>query len=143
MTNHRLIRVQGETEWNAYHAIREQVLFEARGRYGVYDRNHPDEHADGNNPFLLLLDARPIGAIRIDIRVPIAYFRRVAIREDVQRHGHGTVMMQLAEQFARDSGCTTALSNVASDAVAFYSRLGFAPDTARDALPSVAMIKPL
>ena len=31
-------------EWEAYHLIRRQELFEARGRIGIYDANRPEEH---------------------------------------------------------------------------------------------------
>jgi hypothetical protein len=34
--------VASREDWAAYHAIRERVLWEARGRRG-YDRTHPDE----------------------------------------------------------------------------------------------------
>ncbi len=143
MIEHRLAHVRTDAEWDSYHAIREHVLFEARGRFGVYDRNHPDEHLQGNYPFLLLLGTRPIGVIRIDVQPPIAYFRRVAIIPELQRLGHGSVLLRLAENFASHSGCSTILSNVDANAVPFYSRLGFATDPARDAAPSVAMLKSL
>jgi hypothetical protein len=43
-------------EWEAYHGIRRKVLFENRGRIGVYDKNHPDESREGNYPLILLLN---------------------------------------------------------------------------------------
>ena len=38
-----LVDVQDPADWVAYHAIRRQELFEARGRHGLYDENYPGE----------------------------------------------------------------------------------------------------
>ena len=112
-------------EWEAYHSIRRRVLWEARGRVGVYDDAHPDEHKDGNFPKLLMLANAPIGAIRIDIVGPIGWFRRVAIVESLQRQGHGSKLMRMAEAFARKHGVSRLQSNVDRGAIAFYERFGF------------------
>jgi GNAT superfamily N-acetyltransferase len=114
-----------EEDWRAYHSIRRKVLFENRGQFGVYDENHPDEHSDGNHPLLLIHNGEPIGVIRVDISGTLAIFRRVAIREDLQRSGHGRVLLALAESFAQSSGCNQISSEVASDAVGFYQRCGY------------------
>jgi GNAT superfamily N-acetyltransferase len=112
-------------DWKAYHGIRRKVLFENRGQSGVYDENHPDERREGNYPLLLLLEGEPIGVIRVDINGLQAIFRRVAIREDLQRSGHGRVLLTLAESFAQSKGCNYILSAVAPDAVGFYERCGY------------------
>ena len=64
------------------------------------------------------------------------------IREDVQRQGHGTVMLQLAERFACDNGCNVIKSFVNPEAITFYERCGFNRDepSLSDA-PHVAMRK--
>jgi sirohydrochlorin ferrochelatase len=74
MPDHELVTPSDPTEWKAYHDIRRQVLLEARGEFGTYDENHPDERAVGNHPKLLT-----------------AILRRVAIRADAQRHGRGRI----------------------------------------------------
>jgi GNAT superfamily N-acetyltransferase len=135
--------VSSDAEWESYHAIRERVLWEARGRFGEYDRDHPDEHADGNHPLLLLVDGEPVGVIRVDVRPPIAWFRRVAVREDVQRRGHGRAMLELAMDFSRERGCFEVRSNVDPEAVTFYQRLRFAVLDDEDAGPSVGMSRDL
>jgi len=116
-------------DWAAYHAIRRHVLFERRGRFGVYDANHPDEHKVGNYPKVLALGHDIIGVIRIDVAPPHAVFRRVAIREDQQRRGHGRTLLRLAERFALQHGCRELSSQVDPAAVAFYARCGFAVRT--------------
>jgi GNAT superfamily N-acetyltransferase len=112
-------------EWEAYHGIRRKVLFENRGRIGVYDKNHPDESREGNYPLILLLDGEAIGVIRVDINGKQAIFRRVAVREDLQRAGHGRALLALAESFARTMGRHQIWSDVAPDAVGFYERCGY------------------
>lgn len=139
MSESELRRVTNEADWEAYHRIRESVLWTARGRLGVYDRSHPDEHADGNNPFLFVVDDEPIGVLRVDLEPPTAWFRRVAIREDHQRRGHGRRMLELAMDFARLNGCIEARSNVDPVAVSFYRRLAFEVIEGVDAGGSIPM----
>lgn len=134
-----LRRVASDADWEAYHRIREDVLWIARGRIGVYDRSHPDEHADPNYPFVFIVHGEVLGVLRVDLRPPVAWFRRVAIREDVQRHGHGRRMIALAMDFARANGCTEARSNVDREAVSFYRRIAFEVIEGADAGESVPM----
>jgi GNAT superfamily N-acetyltransferase len=132
-----------DEEWDAYHSIRERVLFEARGRFGEYDRSHPDEHRDGNHPFLLVFEGEPIGVVRVDVAGGTAFFRRVAIREALQRNNHGRTMLFLAERFARAQGCRHVCSDVDADAVEFYRKVGHQESDTATAGNSVAMRKTL
>ena len=132
-TAYRLRPPASDEEWRTYHAIRRKVLFENRGLFGVYNESHPDEFVQGKHPMLLIHEGQPIGVIRVDVDGGLAIFRRVAIREDVQRCGHGRVMLSLAEDFARDKGCNYARSYVNPDAVGFYERCGFNYDTSTGA----------
>jgi GNAT superfamily N-acetyltransferase len=133
-----------DAEWASYHAIRRRVLFELRGNAAAYDANHPDEHRAGRHPFLLWSDGEPVGVIRVDVERPVATFRRVAIRDDVQRRGHGRRLLEAAERFARHQGCTRVESQVDPDAVGFYERCGFTrADVDRPSARSVPMTKSL
>jgi GNAT superfamily N-acetyltransferase len=114
-----------EGEWATYHAIRRRVLFELRGNGDAYNPDHPDEHRDGHYPFLLWIAGEPVGVIRVDIDGATAIFRRVAIREDVQRRGYGRRLLSEAEQFARSQTCVRIESHVDPPAVPFYERCGF------------------
>ena len=125
-----LRRPHNDDEWRAYHAIRREVLFENRGDVGIYNENHPDELQNGNHPLILVHGGVPIGVIRVDVRDQVAWFRRVAVRQDLQRAGHGRRLLNLAETFARKKNCTEARSNVAVDAVEFYQRCGYSIDLA-------------
>ena len=114
-----------DTDWTAYHAIRRHVLFELRGNGAAYDVNHPDEHRPGNHALIFWAGAVAIGVIRIDVRAPVATLRRVAIRADLQRRGHGRRLLESAEDFARAHGCTRLESHVDPNAVGFYERCGY------------------
>jgi GNAT superfamily N-acetyltransferase len=117
-----------ETDWTAYHTIRRHVLFELRGNEAAYDANHPDEHLPGHYPFVLWDAGVAVGVIRIDVEDAVAIFRRVAIREDLQRRGYGRQLLQAAERFAAEYGCIRVVSHVDQGAVAFYERCGFRRD---------------
>ena len=126
---HELYSPHTEEQWQQYHEIRRRVLWEARGRFGVYDETHPDEHKQGNFPLLLRFRSDAIGVIRIDVEEDLAIFRRIAIRESLQRRGHGTRLMHLAERFAQVHGCVRLYSYVHPDAVSFYEKCGFQRDS--------------
>jgi len=113
--------------WQAFHEIRRAVLFEARGDAG-YDDNHPDDSAPGNYPKLLLYRGEPVGVVRVDLYGPTAMLRRVAIRADQQRRGHGPVLLSLVEELAAGHDCRRLESHVAADAVGFYQKCGFSID---------------
>src|SRR5215831_15690799 len=109
-----------DRDWASYHAIRRRVLFELRGNGAAYDEHHPDETRPGHYPLLLWVADSPVGAIRIDIDGSRATFRRVAIRDDLQRRGYGRRLLEAAEQFAQQRGCTRIESYVDRPAINFY-----------------------
>jgi GNAT superfamily N-acetyltransferase len=132
-----------DSEWTAYHAIRRTVLFERRGRFGVYDAAHPDEFRPGHYPFLLLHNGKPIGTIRVDMGDDEALFRRVAIREDLQGQGHGRKMLELAEGFVRTQNGKRIRSHVDANAIGFYERCGFTRERVDGGEATILMTKDL
>ena len=86
-----------DPEWNAYHRIREHVLWELRGQFGVYDRFHPEEDHNEKYPKILLLNADPIGVVRVDFieETEEAAFRKVAIIPENQRKGANEIIGRL------------------------------------------------
>jgi GNAT superfamily N-acetyltransferase len=112
-------------DWEVYHRIRQDVLLEAQ----KYALEHPDDHAPGHYALLLLMDERPVGSIRIDIAdTGEAGLRLVAIDPALQRRGCGRVLLQLAEDFAREQGCSRAVLYATPEAAGFYSKAGYAED---------------
>ena len=133
--------VERAEDWEAYHAIRKRILWDARGQGGAYDPLHPDERAPGHFPFLLVLGSLPVGTVRVDLDPPTAWFRRVAVDERHQRRGYGRKMLELAAAFARGRGCRRVRSSVAATAVEFYRKLGFQEVSDGPPTTSVAMAR--
>jgi GNAT superfamily N-acetyltransferase len=132
-----------DADWATYHAIRRRVLFELRGNGSAYDEHHPDETRPGHHPLMLWVAATPVGTIRIDVDGARAIFRRVAIREDLQRRGYGRRLLEAAEQFARQQHCTRIESYVDPNAVGSYERCGFGHVSAGSSLAATLMTKGL
>jgi N-acetylglutamate synthase-like GNAT family acetyltransferase len=142
ITEHELRAPVSDEEWRALHHIRRKVLFENRGKFDTYIENHPDDFKAGHHPLVLVYKDVVIGVVRVEINEGVAWLRRVAIREDLQRMGHGRVLLQLAEAFAKEQGCHEVRSNAAVEAVAFYERCGYVRDVAEPApVNSVRMHK--
>jgi GNAT superfamily N-acetyltransferase len=126
-----------DLQWRTFHDIRRMVLFENRGEFNRYVENHPDDSKPGNHPLILLYRGVVIGVVRVDVDQSVAWLRRVAIREDRQRLGHGRVLIRLAESFAKLQGCREVRSNVAVDAVGFYERCGYSRDASNTDVPTL------
>lgn len=123
---YELNEVSDPADWVAYHAIRRQELFEAKGRHGIYDPNRPDERLPGMHPYLLKLDGSPLGTTRLDIRDDgTAIVRMVAITSPEQRKGHGRVLSRMVEERARSFGAATLFVNAAPTALGFYDATGW------------------
>jgi N-acetylglutamate synthase-like GNAT family acetyltransferase len=141
MTEHELRAPANEDEWRALHFIRRKVLFENRGRFDTYIENHPDDFKTGHHPLVLLYKGNVIGVVRVEVEDKRAWLRRVAIREDVQRQGHGRVLLRLAEAFAKAEGCHEMVSNAADDAVGFYESCGFSRDLSETGPPHSVRVR--
>lgn len=140
---HELRAPETNTEWLAFHDIRRKVLFENRGK-DDYLENHPDDTKIGNHPLVLVHKGEVIGVVRVDVSESQAWLRRVAIREDLQRQGHGKVLLQLAEKFAKTANCSEVRTNAAVESVGFYERCGYVRDVEKlSPVNSVSMWKSL
>jgi GNAT superfamily N-acetyltransferase len=123
--NYRLVDVENEADWQAYHAIRRKVLWEARGRSN-YDERQPDEYRSSHFPLLFKLDERNLGTVRLDdFGTGMGAVRLVAIVSDGQRRGYGRKLMELMEGRALAMGLRRLVMNAAADAVGFYEKLGW------------------
>jgi GNAT superfamily N-acetyltransferase len=109
------------------HDLRRRVLF-APGRHASdveYDDNHPDDRAENNVPHILMLDERPIGVARIDVKADVAIVRLVAIDPAAQGQGHGRMMDRMLTEKAWELGIRQLRVNAAPDAVGFYEKTGW------------------
>lgn len=124
--SYELIEVSTPEDWAAFHDIRRIELFEAKGRFGIYDDRHPDDAADFAHPYLLKQDGRPLGTTRLDVRGDgTGIFRLVAITADAQGQGHGRVLSEMVEAKARSFGIGTLYVNAAESAVGYYEKTGW------------------
>lgn len=122
---HRLARVNSESDWRDYHAIRRAVLFEARGKTG-YREDHEDEFKPGFTPLLLVFEDKNIGTVRVDDwQDTRGVIRLVAIRAELQRQGHGRELARLSEEFARQRGIRTLYVNAALESIGYYRKMGW------------------
>jgi GNAT superfamily N-acetyltransferase len=129
-------------DWEVYHRIHRDVLLESL-KYAI---EHPDDHAPGHHALLLCLADQPIGTIRIDVAENgHAGLRLVAIDPASQSKGCGRALLRLAEDFARERGCTRTVLYATPDAVGFYSKAGYSEEDWDDVYISgiVQMAKPL
>jgi GNAT superfamily N-acetyltransferase len=126
---YELKRVETPQGWRELHAIRRAVLFPPGRHKFEYNENHPDDRAEGNVPYLLLLDGAPIGVVRLDKHGSLGVVRLVAIRSERQREGHGRIMSDLVDAEAARLGITELRVNAAADAVGYYEKTGWKRDS--------------
>ena len=128
-------------EWCAYHAIRRDAIFAALLPGQAYDEHDPDEFERGHRPHVLVRDGEVIGTVRIDlIGDTQAGLRLIAIRRDLQRQGHGRVLLRLAEQAALAFGRTEIVINAHPTSLTFYLANGYREGEWRDAAPVPATL---
>jgi N-acetylglutamate synthase-like GNAT family acetyltransferase len=123
--SYELIDVTTESDWREYHSLRRRVLWEQRGLTG-YDETHADEYKTAHHPLLLKLFGRGIGTARLDdFGNKTGAVRLVAIERDLQRQGHGRVLSDYIENYARGLGIKTLYVNAAPEAIGYYEKLGW------------------
>lgn len=116
--------------WHTYHELRRSVLWEGGKRFS-YRSDHPDETAPGNYSMLFLVSGTPVGVVRIDLKKQKkqVIFRRMAISIPERRKGYGTLLIRVAEDFARKHGCDFFIVDVTPDELPFYRQVGYSVDS--------------
>jgi len=128
--------VRSPHEWSAYHAIRRDAIFAALLPGQHYDERDPDEFAPEHFPHVLVYDGEIVGTVRIDlIDEKVAGLRLIGVRGDLQRQGHGRVLLALAEQTAGAFGKTEIVINAHPSSLAFYVANGYREGEWDDAGP--------
>jgi GNAT superfamily N-acetyltransferase len=128
-----LRRPRSLDEWTRYHDIRKRCIFnkyhsKGSAHYCKYDPAYKDEHDPANHPLIFLADGKVVGTIRIDVRPEgRTVFRLVAIDTPWQGRGLGTIMLEMAEEYAQARGAAVICLNSVPDAYSFYARHGFNP----------------
>jgi N-acetylglutamate synthase-like GNAT family acetyltransferase len=123
--HYELVQASSPKDWEALHNLRRSELF-ARREGVTYKADHPDDRTPNHFPLILKFQDQRIGTARLDLfENGGAAIRLVAIAQQEQRKGHGRVMEQLFEEFARSKGVSKIFVNAHSSAVGYYERLGF------------------
>ena len=127
--SYELVVVTAREDWERYHLIRRTELFEARHRNVVYDPDHPDEVKPNHTPLLLKFGGNGVGTTRLDLLGGgRAAIRLVAVTRAEQGKGHGRVLHDKVEAFARAMGVAQLVVNAAPEALGYYRRMGFVPE---------------
>ena len=122
---YELVKAESSQEWEALHDMRRSELF-VRREGVTYNTNHPDDHTPTHFPLVLKLDGNTIGTARLDLfDNDESAIRLVAIAKNGQRKGHGRILWQMFETFARSKSVTRVYVNSFPTAVGYYERLGF------------------
>lgn len=130
MEDYVLTVIDSADDVAAYHQIRHLVLF---GGSDEYSRCGPEEVKEENLSLLLKHEGKAIGTVRLDQEGDRkATVRLVAIASDLQRQGHGTVLMSLVERLAVSLEIEELLVHALPGASEFYLKLGYSPFTFDD-----------
>ncbi|HUO56108.1 MAG TPA: GNAT family N-acetyltransferase [Candidatus Paceibacterota bacterium] len=129
-SDYELVSALGNpADWDTYHRIRREELFEERGRIGMYDPYRIGEKIPNNFPLLLKFQNRGIGTARLDVRDDgTAVIRLVAVTKGEQGKGHGLHLAKWVEDFARTKDVHKILANAAPEALGYYEKLGYTRD---------------
>ena len=116
--------VESESDWANYHRIRETEIFTPHmGEDFVYDREHKDETKPKNHPMVFTDDENIIGVVRLDHSTKTRLIMRVfGFDKAHQNQGHGTVALQLIEQYALEHDFKSIALNAHESAVKFYEK---------------------
>jgi GNAT superfamily N-acetyltransferase len=128
--------VQSPADWAAYHAIRRNSIFDPLLPDHRYDEADAAEFTPGHIPHILVCAGEIVGTVRIDlIDEAQVGLRLIGIRTDLQRQGHGTALLRLAEGAAREFGRGIVVINAHPTSASFYLRNGYTAGDWRDAGP--------
>lgn len=127
--NYALLTIVNATEQDvqAFHDIRHAELFAGRGI--EYNPKHPDDWNINRKRLVFYLNKKVIGVATLDLLpspiIETAALRLVAITRNEQGKGHGRVLMQKIEEFARRHDTQLLLLNARLATVIFYEKLGY------------------
>ncbi len=127
---------KNQPEWDEIHRIRKEEIFSVYHPNIAYDPafatdgKTPDDTKKGNYLFVLLLEGNVIGTMRIDmLSKNEAALRLIAIDHRYQKKGLGDVLMDHAEAFIREKGCSVILLHAEKPIVPFYTKRGYVQTT--------------
>ncbi len=112
-------------EKDCYHEIIKTNIFDEHAHI-VYDYNHPSLTAQNVEFFLLFCDYEMVGAFMWEHHDhELILFRALAIHKKHHGKGYGKILLELAENKARDMGYKKILLHSRPGAYNFYTKHGY------------------
>lgn len=121
----RLLYCAHYEDWEAYHRIREEQIFE---RAGVkYDQDHPTMFLENHFHFVLCKGTQVVSVAHVELLdEQTAVIRSIATDEPFKRQGYGSKLMGLLEKWVFLKERTTIKLHAHPAAESFYRMLGYA-----------------
>lgn len=123
-------------EWASYHSLRERSFWIGLGLdklCGDYDPDHPDQYRDDYAALILIRNGIIVGTMGFqDMGDGVAQIRAVGIDPACQHRGYGSVMLAMAEDWARNHGFHRSWVYSHESAVMFYARNAYTYGAAHD-----------
>lgn len=131
-----LRRPRSESEWAAYHSIRERGFYVPLGldkEFGPYDPGFPDQFRSDYTPLVMVRNGIVVATMGFqDMGDGLGQVRAVAVEPACQRRGYGSVMLTMAEDWARRHGFQRIWVRAHETAVMFYARCAYTYGAASD-----------
>lgn len=111
-------------EWEEYHRIRANQVFEPRGI--IYDRNHPCITASDNYHMVLYKGTKIVSTAHVELLSDnLAVLRTLGTDEIHKKQGYGTYLMQWMERWSKSKGRNIIKLHSRPSAVDFYKKQGY------------------
>ncbi len=120
----RFLRVTHYTEWENYHRIRKEQIFDPINI--VYDPNHFTLTAEGHFHFILCKGTKVVSVAQIEfLSDKEAALRSLATDAPYKNQGYAKEMLTLLERWARGQGIDVIKMHSNPSAEGFYRKLGY------------------
>lgn len=120
----RFLRCTHYEEWEAYHRIRKEQLFDPRNV--VYDRTHPSLTAVEYFHFVLLRGTRVVAVAMVEfLNETEAAIRSLATDESYKGKGYARAIMELLEKWIKQKGKAIIKLHSRIGVEGFYYKLGY------------------
>ena len=100
-----------------------------------------------SSAFLVASDnERVVGAVEVRVKGPVGCFGMLAVDPSLQRSGIGRKLLEAAENYCRDHGCTTMTLSTGSprqELLSYYRKLGYQISGTEPAPESAPFTKPI
>jgi GrpB-like predicted nucleotidyltransferase (UPF0157 family)/GNAT superfamily N-acetyltransferase len=120
----RIVKALTDREWEAYHRIRKQQIFDLIGI--EYDYNHYTYKEESHTHLTLYKGSVIAGAAQLErLNTDEAALRPFAIDAAYQNHGLGSAFLASIERWLKQQGCRILRLHANPPAVRFYERHGY------------------